>query len=160
MSAQARAPYADLTPDCVLDALDSVGLRGDGRLLALNSYENRVYQVWLEDGSSVVAKFYRPARWSEAQILEEHAIGAELAERDIPVVAAMTLNGTETLHSFDHFRFAVYTKRGGRAPELENRTTLKWMGRVIGRMHAIGALEPFRERPALDISSFGDEPFA
>src|SRR5215218_2063986 len=90
-------PYADLTPDCVLDALDSVGLRGDGRLLSLNSYENRVYQVWLEDGSALVAKFYRPARWSDAQIVEEHALVAELGEHDIPAVAAMSLGKEGTL---------------------------------------------------------------
>jgi Ser/Thr protein kinase RdoA (MazF antagonist) len=158
MSAEATAPYAGLTPDCVLDALDSVGLRGDGRLLALNSYENRVYQVWMEDGPALIAKFYRPVRWTDAQILEEHAFVALLADADIPAVAPMALAGSSTLHTFSGFRFAVYPKRGGRAPELEDRTTLKWLGRVIGRMHAQGALQRFRDRPALDIASFGEEP--
>jgi Ser/Thr protein kinase RdoA (MazF antagonist) len=150
-------PYAGLTPDTVLDALESVGLRGDGRLLALNSYENRVYQVWLEDGPPVVAKFYRPARWSDAAILEEHAFTEELVEREIPVVAATTIRG-RSLHEFRGFRFAVFPKRGGRAPELEDSKTLEWMGRFIGRIHAVGALQSFRDRPVLDIASFGEEP--
>jgi Ser/Thr protein kinase RdoA (MazF antagonist) len=153
-------PYAGLTPDRVLDALESVGIKGDGRLLALNSYENRVYQVWQDEGPRVVAKFYRPQRWTDAQILEEHAFVGELAERDIPVVAPLPLAGGGTLHAFGGFRFAVYPQHGGRAPELEDRATLEWMGRFIGRMHALGAVRPFRERPALDIESFGEEPRA
>jgi len=153
-------PYAGLTPDCVLDALASVGLVGDGRLLALNSYENRVYQVWIDDGPRVVAKFYRPERWTDAQILEEHAFVAALAERDIPVVAPLPLAADATLHAFGGFRFAVYPQHGGRAPELEDRETLEWMGRFIGRMHALGAVRPFRVRPALDVASFGEEPRA
>jgi Ser/Thr protein kinase RdoA (MazF antagonist) len=150
-------PYAGLTPDTVLDALDGVGLRGDGRLLALNSYENRVYQVWLEDGPPVVVKFYRPARWSDAAIVEEHAFTRELAERELPVVTATPV-GERTLHEFRGFRFAVFARRGGRAPELEDLKTLEWMGRFIGRMHAVGALQPFRDRPAVDITTFGEEP--
>jgi Ser/Thr protein kinase RdoA (MazF antagonist) len=152
-------PYSGLTPDVVLDALATAGFAGDGRLLALNSYENRVYQVWLEDGAtaSVVAKFYRPARWSEAQILEEHAFTAELAEREIPVVAPLAPGG-RTLHSHGGFLFAVYPRRGGRTPELEDPDTLQWMGRFIGRIHALGATRPFARRPALDIESFGREP--
>jgi Ser/Thr protein kinase RdoA (MazF antagonist) len=152
------APYAGLTPDCVLDAMEKVGLRGDGRLLALNSYENRVYQVGMEEGPARVVKFYRPGRWTDAQIMEEHAFAAELAEREIPVVAALVLADGGTLRSHAGFRYAVYPNCGGRAPELEDRATLEWMGRFIGRIHAIGAVRPFRERPALDIASFGDEP--
>ena len=156
-----RAPYAGLTPDTVLDALESVGMRGDGRLLALNSYENRVYQIWLEAGpdtpASVVTKFYRPGRWTDAQILEEHAFVIELAEREIPVVAPLALDGG-TLREFGGFRFAVYPRRGGRTPELEDRDTLEWMGRFIARIHAVGATRPFTLRPALDIESFGREP--
>jgi Ser/Thr protein kinase RdoA (MazF antagonist) len=160
------APYAGLTPDCVLDALASVGQYGDGRLLALNSYENRVYQVWLDETadtassqpSAVVAKFYRPARWTDAQILEEHAFACELADREIPVVAPITLANGSTLATFGAFRFALYPRRGGRAPELEDRATLEWIGRFIGRIHAVGGIEAFRTRPALDIASFGDEP--
>jgi Ser/Thr protein kinase RdoA (MazF antagonist) len=150
-------PYAGLTPDTVLDALDSLGLRGDGRLLALNSYENRVYQVWMEEGPPVVAKFYRPARWSDAQILEEHDFVRELASEELPVVDALHVDG-RTLHTFSGFRFAVYPKRGGRAPELEDPKTLEWMGRFLGRIHAVGGRQPFRERPVLDIASFGEEP--
>lgn len=150
-------PYAGLTPECLLDALDAVGCRGDGRLLALNSFENRVYQVWLEDGGSVIAKFYRPGRWSDAQILEEHAFTAELAEREIPVVAPLRPDGA-SLHSHAGFRFALYPRRGGRAPELDDPAVLEWIGRFIGRIHAQGAARPFTERPALDLASFGEEP--
>ena len=158
MNAEIAAPYSALTPDCVLNALDSVGFRSDGRLLALNSYENRVYQVGMEDGPPLVAKFYRPERWSDAAILEEHAFVQELAEREIPVVAAMPLADGATLNVFNGFRFAVFRKHGGRAPELDARDTREWMGRFIGRIHAIGALQPFQHRPALDQSTFGEEP--
>jgi Ser/Thr protein kinase RdoA (MazF antagonist) len=160
-------PYSSLTPDAVLDALESAGVRGDGRLLALNSYENRVYQVYVEDGppptgdgapsSIVIAKFYRPARWTDAQILEEHAFALELAEREIPVVAPLVIEG-RTLHESGGFRFAVYPRRGGRMPELDDPETLEWLGRFIGRIHAVGAVRPFAERPALDIATFGVEP--
>ncbi len=150
-------PYSRLTPDAVLTALESTGLRCDGRQLALNSFENRVYQVGIEDGPPVVAKFYRPERWSDAQILEEHEFVLELAAREIPAVPPLALGG-RTLHEHGGFRFAVYPRRGGRAPELEDRATLEWLGRYIGRIHAVGALRPFAARPALDIESFGREP--
>ena len=156
-------PYALLTPDTVLNALESVGLRGDGRLIALNSYENRVYQVWLEEpepfGISVVAKFYRPHRWTTAAILEEHAFVLELAEREIPAVPPMLLCG-KTLNEFEGFRFSVTPRLSGRSPELDNMETLAWMGRFIGRIHAIGELRPFAERPTLNVESFGIEPRA
>ena len=150
-------PYSRLTPDTVLNSLDGVGLACDGRLLALNSYENRVYQVGLDDGSAVVAKFYRPARWSDAQILEEHDFARELAESEIPVVAPLALQG-QTLHHAEGFAFAAFPKRGGRAPELEDANVLEWLGRFIGRIHAVGATRDFVHRPRLDIASFGDEP--
>ncbi len=150
-------PYSRLTPDAVLDALETVGLRGDGRLLALNSYENRVYQVMLEEGDPVVAKFYRPGRWTDAQILEEHAFSIELAEREIPVVAPLVLDG-RSLHARGEFRFAVYPRRGGRPPELENSEVLEWIGRFLGRIHAVGAARAFAHRPALDAASFGAAP--
>jgi len=153
----APAPSAGLTPDRILDALDGVGIAGDGRLLALNSYENRVYLVYRDGDAAVVAKFYRPARWSDEQIGEEHAFTAELAAREIPVIAPMTL-ANRTLHRFAGFRFAVYPRQGGRTPELDDRATLEWLGRFIGRIHAVGALAPFAHRPALDIATFGDEP--
>jgi Ser/Thr protein kinase RdoA (MazF antagonist) len=156
-------PYARLTPDVVLNAVDAVGLRCDGRLLALNSYENRVYQVGIEDEAGapalVVAKFYRPDRWSDAQILEEHAFAHELAEAEIPVVAPSAFDG-RTLLEAEGFRLAVFPRRGGRAPELEDHDTLEWLGRFIGRIHAVGGTHPFVERPRLDIESFGEEPRA
>jgi Ser/Thr protein kinase RdoA (MazF antagonist) len=150
-------PYSGLTPDRALDALASVGLRPDGRLLALGSYENRVFQVWMDEGPPLVAKFYRPARWSDAQILEEHAFTRELAEREIPVVAPLAVEGA-TLHAFEGFRFTVFPRCGGRAPELEDAKTLEWIGRFVGRIHAVGAMQGFRKRPALDAESHGVEP--
>lgn len=158
MENQAVPPYAGLTPDCVLDALQQVGLFSDGRLLALNSYENRVYQVGLEDAAPVVVKFYRPQRWTDEQILEEHRFTQTLAEAEIPVVAPLVLN-MATLHQHAGFRFSVYPRRGGRVPELDRPEVLEWMGRFIGRIHAIGAQQPFNARPALDIESFAYEPY-
>ena len=151
-------PFAGLTPDVVLDALDSVGLRGDGRMLALNSYENRVYQVAIAEGPPYVAKFYRPGRWTDAQILEEHGFVHELAAEEIPAVEPMPFPGSGTLLTFAGFRFAVYANCGGRAPELEDRATRERLGRFIGRIHAVGARTRFAHRPALDVASFGDEP--
>lgn len=150
-------PFSTLTPDFLLDALESIGLRPDGRLLALNSYENRVYQVFMEEGVPRVAKFYRASRWSDAAILEEHAFSTELAQRELPVIAPMSIGGN-TLHRHGDLRFAVFPRQGGRAPEFERRETLEWMGRFIGRIHAVGALESFSERGAIDIHSFGEEP--
>lgn len=152
-------PYSALSPDCVLDALDSIGLRGDGRLLALNSYENRVYQVGIEDDKPLVVKFYRPGRWSDEAILEEHQFTHELLAAEIPVVPPLALHGS-TLHQFGGFRFAVFTRHGGRAPELGDPAILEWTGRYIGRIHAVGATRPFAHRPALDIDTFGTEPCA
>ena len=150
-------PYENLTPDAVLDALESIGLRGDGRMLALNSYENRVYQVSLEDDSYVVAKFYRPNRWSDAQILEDHAFSLELSSREIPVVAPLDIKG-HTLHQHAESRFAVFPRRGGRSPELEDEKVVEWIGRFLGRIHAVGATRPFAVRPALNLETFGTEP--
>jgi Ser/Thr protein kinase RdoA (MazF antagonist) len=151
------ADFSTLTPDVVLNALESIGLRCDGRLLALNSYENRVYQVGIEEGAPVVAKFYRPGRWCDGAILEEHLFVGELAEHEIPVVPALSLDG-QTLHHFAGFRFAVFPKHGGRAPELEDRHTLEWMGRFLGRIHAVWATRNFHERPALNVETFGIAP--
>jgi len=154
-------PYEILTPDVVMDALDSVGLRGDGRLMALSSYENRVYQAHLDEPveghAAVVAKFYRPGRWSEAQILEEHAFSAELAAAEVPAVAPLVLNGA-TLHRHGGFSFSVSPRRGGRAPELDDGEVLEWIGRFLARIHVVGAAKPFETRPALDLQSFGAEP--
>ncbi|RYF06057.1 MAG: serine/threonine protein kinase, partial [Comamonadaceae bacterium] len=151
-------PYETLTPDLVLDALASVGLYGDGRLMALGSYENRVYQVTLEDGTRVVAKFYRPGRWSDAQILEEHAFALELAEAEVPMVAPLVIDG-RTLHQHAGFAFSVSPWRGGRRPELEDFEVLEWIGRFLARIHTVGAARPFTLRPTLDVQTFGREPF-
>ena len=158
MENQPPPPYAGLTPVCVLDALDSVDLPCDGRLLALNSYENRVYQVYREDAPPLVAKFYRPGRWSDAAIREEHTFIAELAEREIPVVAALRLADGKTMHHFGGYRFAVYPRCVGRAPELEDPEILRRMGRFIGRIHALGSIKVFAERPQLDVATFGEAP--
>jgi len=158
---QTPPPYASLTPDAVLDALESLGLVPDSRQLALNSYENRVYQLWLDEPLAghniVVVKFYRPGRWSDAAILEEHTFTRELAEREIPVVAPLEIGG-RTLHHCGEHRLALFPRRGGRAPELSDPDTLEWLGRFIARIHAVGALAPYRERPALTLHSFGEEP--
>ena len=150
-------PYAGLNPDLILDAIESIGFRCDGRLLALNSYENRVYQIGIEEQAPLVVKFYRPGRWSDAQILEEHAYVQDLEAREIPVVGPLIANG-KTLHEFSGFRFTAFPRRGGRAPELDRPEVLEWMGRFLGRIHAVGAIKPFEHRPALTIDSFGTQP--
>jgi Ser/Thr protein kinase RdoA (MazF antagonist) len=147
-------PYAALTPEAVLDACDAAGLGADGRLAPLNSYENRVYQVWLEDGTSRVAKFYRPGRWSAAQVEEEHAFARELAEREIPVVAPLFTGA----HA--GFLYAVYPRRGGRSPNLDDPKVLERIGRFIGRIHAVGAATNFQFREALSPETFGEAPRA
>ncbi len=154
-------PYEHLTPDVVLDALSSVGLHGDGRLMALSSYENRVYQVQLEDpyegNDSVVAKFYRPGRWSDAQILEEHSFSAELMAAEVPAVGPLVLAG-RTLNEHAGFRFSVSPRRGGRRPELDDFEVLEWIGRFLARIHTVGAAQPFATRPQLDVQTFAIEP--
>jgi Ser/Thr protein kinase RdoA (MazF antagonist) len=153
-------PFDALTPDVVLDALAAVGLYGDGRLLALSSYENRVYQVQLESPheamTAVVAKFYRPGRWSEAQILEEHGFAAQLMAAEVPAVGPLVLQG-RTLHRHGAFDFSVSPRRGGRAPELDDAEVLEWIGRFLARLHMVGAQASFAHRPALDLRTFGED---
>ncbi len=149
-------PYYRLDPDTVLQAVESLGLECDGRLLPLNSYENRVYQVGLDGAEPLVAKFYRPARWSDEAILEEHAFALELEDGEVPVVPPMRIGG-DTLHHHAGFRFALFRRQGGHAPELDDRDTLTWLGRFLGRIHAIGAARPFRQRPTLTPARMGDE---
>jgi len=156
-------PYQALTPSVVLDALSALGLPVDGRLSALSSYENRVYQVHLDDDSTVVTKFYRPGRWSEAQIREEHAFTDELMAEDIPVVGPLTLNGmrlheARTVHEGvdGHFWFSVSPCRGGRAPELDDPEVLMWIGRLMARMHLVGERHAFEHRPTLNLHTFGE----
>ncbi len=157
-------PFAALTPHFILDALASLGLIGDGRLTALNSFENRVYLAQLEPGTpqadahpAVVLKFYRPGRWSAAQIEEEHAFALELAEAEVPIVAPLVIDG-RTLHAHEGFLFSVSPRRGGRAPELGDDETLEWIGRFLARLHTVGARKPFALRPAVDVASYGHEP--
>jgi Ser/Thr protein kinase RdoA (MazF antagonist) len=166
-------PYERLTPQLVLDALQSVGWRGDGRLLQLNSYENRVFQVMLEDGSAVVAKFYRPGRWSDAQILEEHHFALQLAQQEIPVIAPLPLQGDDsapipgmlcigdppTLARWSEsdavFRLGLYPRHSGHGPELDDPQVLSWLGRFVGRLHAVARTEPFQARRRLDAATYG-----
>lgn len=158
----AQHPYEQLTPQAVLDALDAIGCRGDGRLLQLNSYENRVFQVMLEDGGAVVAKFYRPGRWSDAQILEEHAFALSLAAAEVPVVApTVHADGATLAHiriEGQTFRYAVYPRRAGHGPELDDPETLRWLGRFIGRLHAVGAQQHFVHRRSMNAETFGRNP--
>ncbi len=152
-----QIPYAGLGPEQVLAAVESAGFSCDGRLLALNSYENRVYQVGLEEAAPVVAKFYRPGRWSDQAILEEHEFAFELADKEIPVVPPLVVNG-RTLHYYQDYRFAVFPRRGGRWPELEDSDNRIRLGRLLGRMHAVGASRRFSARPRLSIEAYAVEP--
>lgn len=150
----AALAFADLQPDDILIALGDIGFDCDGRFLALNSYENRVYQVGIEDDAPIVAKFYRPMRWSEAAILEEHAFAIDLAAQEIPVVPPLVRNG-RTLHHVGHHRVAVYECRGGRAPDLDNFALLTQLGRLVARIHLEGETRGFEHRPGIDIESYG-----
>ncbi len=146
--------FAELTPDDVLHSLEALGFDCDGRLLALNSYENRVYRVGIESGPALVAKFYRPGRWDDAAILEEHEFSRELATLDVPVVAPLEIDG-RTLHKQGHFRLSVSPCHGGRSPDLDNTELLGQLGRLVARIHLHGETAPFRHRPTIDIDSFG-----
>jgi len=151
-------PYANLDPSLILDAIESIGYHCSGGLLALNSYENRVYQVGIEDDAPLIAKFYRPHRWSDAAILEEHEFSTELLQHEIPVVAPINIAG-KTLHHYRDYRFSVFPRKGGRALELDNIEQLEWMGRFIARIHAVGAIKPFAHRPTLDAKTHGYTPY-
>ncbi|WP_183422261.1 serine/threonine protein kinase [Luteibacter sp. Sphag1AF] len=153
----ARAPYAALSPDVVLAAVEAAGPWTDGRLLTLNSYENRVFQIGLEDGGFLVAKFYRPDRWTDEAISEEHAFALELAGAELPMVAPMAFDG-HTLLRHEGFRYALYPRRGGRAPSLESPEQLQWLGRLLARMHGIGARARFEARGTLDRASMVTAP--
>lgn len=155
-SAPAPHPFASLTPDVVLDAVQALGLAVDGRLMALSSYENRVYQLMLDSGEAVVAKFYRPSRWSDAQILEEHAFAQDLMDDEVPAVGPLRLHG-HSLHHAQGFAFSVSPYRGGRRPELDDDEVLEWLGRFIARIHNVGARAAFVHRPTLTPHSFGVE---
>ena len=156
MSKNSLSDYHNLSPETVLNAIEITGMICDGRLQALNSFENRVYLVGLEDGNEIIAKFYRPNRWSEDQILEEHKFCQQLLENDIPVVTASSFGKSkETLLFYNDFRFSIFPKKGGRAMDLENFDVLEQMGRFIGRMHQVGKTTSFSFRETLSIKNFG-----
>lgn len=138
-------PYDSLTPDRVVDCIESTGLVSDLRLLALNSYENRVYQVGIDSDSPVIAKFYREGRWTDEQILEEHAFSQELVDHEISVVAPLKINGETLHHAFGH-RFSLFERRGGHPPELDNLAHIYRLGQTLGRIHRIGAARDFAYR--------------
>ncbi len=149
-----NADFRTLTPDAVVDAVESLGLRADGRVLALNSYENRVLRVGLEDAAPVVAKFYRPVRWSDAQIREEHAFVGELHDEGLSVVPPLAFAG-KTLHAHAGLRFALFPVQGGHAPEMDRAEVRLALGETLGRLHAVGARMPFRHREVLSIDALG-----
>ncbi|MDE0950474.1 MAG: serine/threonine protein kinase [Halioglobus sp.] len=146
-------PYDRLNPDMIIDAVESVGYLSDARLLALNSYENRVYQVGIEDSLPLIAKFYRPGRWSEAQILEEHSFSLELQEAEISIVAPIVNDQGTTLHTYEGFQFALFVRRGGYPPELDNLDNLLVLGRTLGRIHAVGRAGQFKERTSISMKA-------
>jgi len=148
--------FANLSPNDVLNSIETFGYQCDGRLLALNSYENRVYRVGMDDGQSLIAKFYRPGRWSNDAILEEHQFTQMLADLEIPVIEPLTIDG-QTLLETEHFRIAMFINRGGRAPDLEDFDQLEQMGRFMGRIHQVGQSQNFTYRPTLDINTFGHQ---
>ena len=150
-------PFEQLTPDFIMDAVESQGYRCDCRILTLNSYENRVYQVGIEDQEPLIAKFYRPGRWSDGQIQEEHDFTLELAEHELPVVAPLLNSSGETLRNYEGFRISLSPCKGGHAPELDNLEHLLVIGRLLGRIHLIGATKPFSERPTLRSQNFGHD---
>ncbi|RRJ83162.1 serine/threonine protein kinase [Aestuariirhabdus litorea] len=156
----ASQPYYNLTPDTVIDAVESIGYLSDARVLALNSYENRVYQVGIEEQNPLIAKFYRPNRWSDVQIAEEHRFLFELEALGLPVVPPMALEDGTSLHRFNNFRFSLFRRQGGHAPELDNLDHLLVLGRMMGRIHQCGASAPFQQRPRVDIKSYGEESVA
>ncbi len=151
--------FENLSPEVILDAIESQsGLLTDGRLLALNSYENRVYRIGIEDGEPLIAKFYRPKRWTTEQIAEEHSFAQELADTEIPVVTALADENGKTLRESAGFQFSLYPMRGGRSPELDNPKQLEVIGRFIGRIHKISETKAFHHRPQISIATHGHEP--
>ena len=150
-------PFNQLTPDFILNALDELGYITDSRLLPLNSYENRVYQIGIQDSSPIIGKFYRPNRWNKKQILEEHQFCFELAEQELPIVAPLISEGGESLFQYEGFYFALFSRKGGYGPELDNLDNLYLLGKLLGRIHAVGAVRPFSHRNTLNSSTFGYE---
>lgn len=151
-------PYDNLTPDVILDAIESIGFSVSGSQFPLNSYENRVYQIGLNEGDDIIAKFYRPQRWSDEIILEEHQFSKELADADIPVIAPSIIDN-KSLFLYEDYRFAIFPKRGGRSPELDNEEHLEWLGRLMGRLHAVGRTARFQHRPSLTVKRLGYDSY-
>lgn len=151
-------PYQNLMPETILASVDQCGFLTSGHILALNSYENRVYQVGLEDGTFVIVKFYRPQRWSDDAIIEEHKFSQELADLEIPVIAPLCDDNGQTLYVHEGYRYAIYPRCGGHWPELDNEDNLRQLSRLIGRIHAVGAVRTFEYRPQLTVERFGHEP--
>lgn len=145
-STEKTPPYQDLTPDVVIDSVESLGLLTDMRQYPLNSYENRVYQVGIEEASPIIVKFYRPNRWSKAAILEEHQFLLELAQEDLPVVAPVEFNG-QTLFDYQGFHFSISPRKSGHSPEIANREQLEYLGRWLARLHQVGQDYRFQHRP-------------
>ncbi len=158
MNQENQTPYAQLAPNVILDAIESTGFLCTGSLFALNSYENRVYQIGVEHAEPLIVKFYRPHRWSSEAILEEHQFSLELVQHEIPVIAPLIINN-QTLHHHRDFRFALFPRYGGRALELDNSEQLEWMGRFIGRLHRVSACQSFQHRIQLNTQSYGHEPY-
>ncbi|MDH5473499.1 MAG: serine/threonine protein kinase [Gammaproteobacteria bacterium] len=152
-----RDDFQSLKPDIIIDAVESQGLECDARIFPLNSYENRVYQIGIENSAPIIGKFYRPDRWTDAQIIEEHNFTLALEKLELPVVAPL-LYENKSLIFYNDIRFALYPRKGGRTPELDNADHLKWMGRFLGRIHAAGSTHAFKHRPRIDIQSFVIEP--
>ncbi len=153
-------PFDRLTPSFIMDAVEAQGYLCDCRILALNSYENRVYQVGVDGGEPLIVKFYRPDRWSDEQIDEEHQFTLDLSAQELPVVAPLVSDEDKTLRQYNGFGFAIYPRKSGHPPELDNLEHLKVLGRVLGRIHLLGACRPFFVRPTLDSQSFGHESVA
>lgn len=151
--------YAQLGPDEILNAVESVGYQCDGHLLALNSYENRVYQVGIEEQLPLIAKFYRPQRWTDEAILEEHDFAQQLVDLEIPVVEPLRTENGQTLHHHGPYRFALFRRQGGGAPALDDPVHLEQLGRFIARLHNVGATRAFAHRPTLDIDSLAVQSY-
>ena len=160
MSSVDPHPFSQLEPNFILQAIESGGYVCDGRVLALNSYENRVYQIGIEDSDPIIAKFYRPNRWTTEQIQEEHDFCFELADAELPVVAPLRNADGNTIFDFGDFRLSLFPRKGGRAPELDNQDNLYVLGRFLGRMHLIGASESFKFRPSIDSKTYGHDSVA
>ncbi len=152
--------FFSLTPDIMIQALEKSGLSPTGHCMALNSYENRVYDFKLEEGNHVVAKFYRPGRWTGEQILEEHSFLFELREYEIPVCAPIRFSNGETLHETEGIYYAIWPRTGGRVPDELSDEVIEMLGRLLARIHNMGAAKEAVHRIRLTGETYGREPLA